>query len=162
MAVIIQHIIAMSERYCFISNDIHHSVINPCLGYDWNKKAMLNIIKIHINHRIQNQFFLKIIFNIEIMICTSNTQNDINNHTGYTPSNFVKALLSVNARIAKILSVGVPITESHNVKNIQNMIREFANEKNSMSIQIFLFSVLFMLVKNIHKQIRAAMSNPTK
>ena len=96
------------------------------------------------------------------MICTSNTQNDINNHTGYTQSNFVKALLSVNARIANILSVGAQIIESHNVRNIQNIIKEFASEKNSMSIQIFLFSVLFILVKNIRRQIHVAISSPTK
>lgn len=101
-------------------------------------------------------------FNIEIIMCTKSIPNDTNNHTGYTQSNFVKALLSVNARIANILSVGVQITESHIVKNIQNIINEFANEKNSISIQIFLFSVLFILVKNIHRQIRVAMSNPTK
>jgi hypothetical protein len=105
---------------------------------------------------------LKIIFSIEIIICTISTQNDINNPTGYTPSNFVRALLSVSARIANMLSVGVQITESHKVKNIQNIIKEFANEKNSMSIQIFLFSVLFMLRKNINKQIHVERSSPTK
>lgn len=99
---------------------------------------------------------------MEIMIWTINTQNDINNPIGYTPSNFVKALLSVKARIANILFVGVQIIESHKVKNIQNIIREFAIEKNKMSIQIFLFSVLFMLKKNIRKQIQVAISNPTK
>lgn len=154
--------IAINEMYCFISNDIDHNVISPCLGYDWNRKAILNIIRIHINHRIQNQFFLQIMLNIEIIICTSNTQNDINNPTGYTQSNFVKALLSVRARIANILSVGVPIIESHKVKNIQNIINEFASEKNNISTQIFLFSVLFMLVKNIRRQIRVAISNQTK
>ena len=123
---------------------------------------MLNTIKIHINHHIQNQFFLQMMLNIEIIMCTINTQKDMNNHTGYTQSNFVRALLSVNARIANILSVGVPITESHNVKNIQNIINEFANEKNNISIQIFLFSVLFTLVKNIRKHIHVEMSSHTK
>ena len=105
---------------------------------------------------------MKIIFSIEIIICIISTQSDINNPTGYTQSNFVRALLSVSARIANMLSVGVQITESHKVKNIQNIIKEFANEKNNMSIQIFLFSVLFMLVKNIQKQIHVAINNPTK
>ena len=95
-------------------------------------------------------------------MCTISTQNDINNPIGYTQSNFVRALLSVSARIANILSVGVQITESHKVKNIQNIIKEFANEKNNMSIQIFLFSVLFMLWKNINKQIHVERSSPTK
>ena len=145
-----------------MSNDTHHNVINQCLGYDWNKKTMLNTIRIHIIHHIQNQFFLNIIDSIEIIMCTISTQNDINSPIGYTQSNFVNALLSVNARIANILSVGDQITESHRVKKIQNIIRKFAREKNNISIQIFLFSVLFMLWKNIHKQIRAASSNPTK
>ncbi|MBO7505000.1 hypothetical protein J6T66_02335 [bacterium] len=54
------------------------------------------------------------------------------------------------------------MTESHRVKNIQNIINELAKEKNNMSIQIFLFSVLFTLVKKIRKHIREAISNPTK
>ena len=95
-------------------------------------------------------------------MCIISTQNDINNPTGYTPSNFVRALLSVSARIANMLSVGVQITESHKVRNIQNIIKEFAIEKNNISIQIFLFSVLFMLEKNIIKQIHAASSSHTK
>jgi hypothetical protein len=157
-----QHIITINDKYCFISSEIHHSAISPCLGYDWNKKTILNTIKIQIIHQIQNQFFLKIIFSIEIIICTINTQNDMNNHTGYTPSNFVRALLSVSARTANILFVGFQITESHRVKKIQKIIRAFAIEKKRISIQIFLFSVLFMLVKNIRKQIHVAINNPTK
>lgn len=86
----------------------------------------------------------------------------MNSHTGYTQSNFVKALLSVNARMANILSVGVQIIESHKVRKIQNIIKEFANAKNNISTRIFLFSVLFMLVKNIRRQIHVAISNPTK
>ncbi|MBQ5945704.1 hypothetical protein IJL65_05000 [bacterium] len=86
----------------------------------------------------------------------------MNNPTGYTPSNFVRALLSVSARIANMLFVGVQIIESHRVKNIQNIMREFAIEKNKISIQIFLFSVLFTLEKNIKKQIHAASSSHTK
>lgn len=93
---------------------------------------------------------------------TINIQNDINNHTGYTQSNFVNALSSVKARIANILSVGVHIIESHNVMNIQNIIKAFAIDKNKISIHIFLFSVLLMLWKNIAKQIRVAMSIHTK
>ena len=97
-----------------------------------------------------------------MIICTISTPNDINRPIGYTQSNFVSALLSVSARIANIESVGVQITESHKVKNIQNIIREFANAKNSISIQIFLFSVLFILLKNINKQIHVEISSPTK
>ena len=123
---------------------------------------MLNTIKIQIIHHIQNQFFLKMMLNNEIITCIINTQNDINNPTGYTPSNFVRALSSVKERIANILSVGVQITESHNVKNIQSIIKEFANEKNSISAQIFLFSVLLMLLKNIRKHIRVEISSPAK
>ena len=74
----------------------------------------------------------------------------------------VKALLSVNERIANILSVGFHITESHNVIKIQNIIKAFAIDKNIMSARIFLFSVLFMLEKNIAKDIRDASNSPTK
>ena len=77
MAVNTQHIIVSNERYCFISNDTHDIVINQCLAYDWKRNAILSTINIQINHRIQNQFFLQIILNIEIIICTINTQNDI-------------------------------------------------------------------------------------
>ena len=158
----IQYIIAINERYCFTSNDIHDIVINQCLGYAWKRNAILNTIRSHISHRIQNQFFLKIILNNEIIMCIISTQNDINNHTGYTPSNFVKALLSVRERIANMLSVGVQITESHNVKNIQSIIKEFAIEMNNISAQIFLFSVLFILLKNIRRHIHVEMSSHTK
>jgi hypothetical protein len=74
----------------------------------------------------------------------------------------VNTLLSVNARIANILSVGFHIIESHRVMKIQNTIRAFAMDKKMISAQIFLFSVLFMLEKNIAKDIRVAKSNPTK
>ena len=59
------------------------------------------------------------------------TQNDMNNHTGYTPSNLLRMLLSLNARTAKEESVGIHITVSHSVKNIQNIMRAFVIEKNS-------------------------------
>jgi hypothetical protein len=70
--------------------------------------------------------------------------------------------LSVKERIAKILSVGVHITVSHRVIKIQNIIRALAIDRKIISARIFLFSVLFMLEKNIVKHIRDAMSNPTK
>jgi hypothetical protein len=144
-----QDIIKINDVYCFISNDIQDIVINQCLGYDWNKKTILNTNKIHIIHRIHSQFFLEIILIIEIIKWIISVQKDMNSHIGYTPSNLLRLLLSVSARIAKILSVGVHMTESHRVKNIQNIINEFAMEKNNMSIQILLFSVLFILEKNI-------------
>ena len=100
--------------------------------------------------------------NTETTIWTIRIPKEINNHTGYTPSNLVRLLLSVNARTANILSVGVHITESHNVKNIQKMINAFEMDRNRISAHIFLFSVLFTLEKNIHKHIHEATSNPTK
>jgi len=100
--------------------------------------------------------------NNDIITCTMRTPNDINNHTGYTPSNFVRALLSVKARTANILSVGVQITESPRVKNIPKIMSAFAVDKNKISAQIFLFSVLFILEKNIHKQSQADTNNHTK
>ncbi len=90
------------------------------------------------------------------------TPNDMNNHIGKTPSNLVNALLSVKERIANILSVGFQIIESHNVIKIQNIMRELASDKNIISAQIFLFSVLFMLEKNNEIDIREATSNHTK
>ncbi|MBR7037145.1 hypothetical protein IKI14_04770 [bacterium] len=71
-------------------------------------------------------------------------------------------LLSVSARTAKILSVGVHITESHKVKKIQKIINALEIDKKIISAQIFLFSLLLMLEKNIHKHIREAMRSPTK
>ena len=61
-----------------------------------------------------------------------------------------------------MLSVGVQITVSHRVRKIQNIIRAFDIDKNSISAQIFLFSVLFMLEKNIHKHIQEANKSHTK
>ena len=52
--------------------------------------------------------------------------------------------------------------ESHNVIKIQKTIKAFANERKIISARIFLFSVLFMLEKNIAKQIRDANNNQTK
>ena len=89
-------------------------------------------------------------------------QNDKNSHTGYTPLNLVNALLSVRARIANILSVGVHITLSHNVRNIQNIIKALDIDINRISAQIFLFSVLLMLEKKETKHIQDAINNPTK
>ena len=122
---------------------------------------MINTTSIQINHRVHNQFFFNTILKIDIITWTTNTQSDINNQIGYTPSNLVKALLSLNACIAKIPSVGLHITESHNVKKIQNIIKALAIDKNIMSAQIFLFSVLFILEKNIHKHIHEAIKIPT-
>ena len=70
--------------------------------------------------------------------------------------------MSLNARIAKILSVGFHITESHNVKKIQNMINALAIDRNNISAQTFLFSDLLILEKNIHKHIHDAINIPTK
>lgn len=123
---------------------------------------MLNTISIQINHRIHNQFFFNVMLRIDIIKCIINTQNDMNNHTGYTPSNFVKALLSVNARMAKMLSVGFHITESHKVRKIQNIISALAIDRNKISAQIFLFSDLLMLEKNVHKHIQDAINIPIK
>ena len=53
-----------------------------CLGYDWNKNIMLNIMSIHISHRIHNQFFLEIILDKEIIIWIARVQKDKNNHIG--------------------------------------------------------------------------------
>ena len=99
---------------------------------------------------------------MEIIIWIISTPNDRNNHTGKTQSNFVNALLSLNARIANILSVGFQMTVSHKVMKIQNIIRAFASDKNIISAQIFLFSVLLMLEKNKEIEIRHAMSSHTK
>ena len=74
----------------------------------------------------------------------------------------VKALLSLKARIAKLLSVGFHIIESHNVIKIHNTIRAFAIDKNNISARIFLFSVLFILEKNIIEQIHVAIRIHTK
>ena len=52
--------------------------------------------------------------------------------------------------------------ESPNVIKIQNMINALAIDRNIISVRIFLFSVLFMLEKNIDKHIRDANNNPTK
>lgn len=100
--------------------------------------------------------------NNETITCTASTQKEINNHTGYTPSNLFKLLSSVNARIANTLSVGVHMIVSHKVKKIQNIMRAFEIDKKIISARIFLFSVLFILEKNNHKQIREAINNPTK
>ena len=51
---------------------------------------------------------------------------------------------------------------SHKVKNNQKMIRAFAIDRNKISTQIFLFSVLFILEKNTVKHIRAAINSQTK
>ena len=123
---------------------------------------MLRRIRIPINHRIHNQFFLNKILNNDTNTWITKTPNDINNPTGYTPSNLVNALLSLNARIAKILFVGFHITESHKVIKIQNIIRALANDKKSISAHIFLFSFLLILEKKIHRQIREDISNHTK
>lgn len=154
--------IISSDKYCFISNAIQNIDTTPCLGYDWNKNEILSTISIPMIHRIHSQFFLDIMLEMDTMIWTINTQKDIINQTGYTQLNFVKLLLSDSARMANILSVGFHTTTSHNVRNIHNMIRALASERNRISAQIFLFSVLFMLEKNIAKQIRDAMSNQTK
>jgi hypothetical protein len=58
--------------------------------------------------------------------------------------------------------VGFPITESHRVMKIQNIIRALAIDKKIISARIFLFSVLFILEKNMAKHIRVANSSHTK
>ena len=55
----IQCIITSNEIYCLTSNDVHKIEITQYLGYDWNKKAILNTINIQINHRIHSQFFFE-------------------------------------------------------------------------------------------------------
>jgi hypothetical protein len=115
---------------------------------------MFNIISIHIIHRIHNQFFLRIMLSIDIITCKIKTQNDMKSHTGYTQSNFVNSLLSLNAWIANMLSVGIHITESHKVKNIHNIMRALARDVNNISIRTFLFSFLLILEKNITKHSR--------
>jgi hypothetical protein len=52
--------------YCFISNNSPKIETTQCLGYDWKKNAMFKTINIPINHRIHNQFFLKIILGMDI------------------------------------------------------------------------------------------------
>jgi hypothetical protein len=74
----------------------------------------------------------------------------------------VNALLSLNARIANILSVGFQMTVSHKVIKIQNIMRALASDRNIISAQIFLFSVLLILEKNKEIEIRHAMSSHMK
>jgi hypothetical protein len=61
-----------------------------------------------------------------------------------------------------MLSVGVHIIESHRVIKIQNTISALEIERNIISDRIFLFSVLFMLEKNMEIHIRDAISRPIK
>ena len=70
--------------------------------------------------------------------------------------------MSVNERIANILSVGFHIIESPKVMKIQNIIKAFARDKKIISARIFLFSVLFMLEKNMARHIHVANNSPTK
>ena len=56
--------------------------IIQCLGYDWNRNAMFNIINIPANHSNHSQFFLKIILGMEISICIISIPSDINRPTG--------------------------------------------------------------------------------
>jgi hypothetical protein len=51
---------------------------------------------------------------------------------------------------------------SHKVKNNQNIINALAIDINNISTRIFLFSVLFILEKNIAKHIQVAINNHTK
>ena len=73
---------ASSEVYCLISNEASNIVIIQCLGYDWNKNIILNMMSIHINHHIHNQFFLEIMLDKEIITWIARTQNDKNNQIG--------------------------------------------------------------------------------
>ena len=61
-----------------------------------------------------------------------------------------------------MLSVGFQIILSQRVRKIHNIIIAFARDVNNISARIFLFSVLFMLEKNIHMQIRDANRIHTK
>ena len=70
--------------------------------------------------------------------------------------------MSLRARIANILSVCFHTTVSHNVRNNHKTIKALAIDINSISIRIFLFSVLFILEKNIIAHIRVAIRKPTK
>ena len=65
-----------------MSNDVQKIVINPYLGYDWNRKAILKTIRIQINHHIHNQFFFKIIPRIDINTWIISIHNDMKSHTG--------------------------------------------------------------------------------
>lgn len=100
--------------------------------------------------------------NTVIIIWTINVQKDINNQTGYTPSNLVNALLSVSARMANILSVCFHMTVSPKVRNNHSIINALAIDVNNISIHIFLFSVLFIFEKNMIEHIHVAISNHTK
>ena len=74
----------------------------------------------------------------------------------------VKSLLSDRACIAKILSVGFHTIESPRVRKIPKTINALVKDRNNISAQIFLFSVLFIPEKKMLNDIHEAMSSPVK
>lgn len=113
------------------------------------------------NHSIPNPFFLKIIFSRVIRICANNAQMERNIPTGYTPLNLVSSLSGCKLLIAKMLSVAFPITLSPRVRKIPSMINALHIPEKKISAQIFLFSVLLILLKKYPRDKRAATINPT-
>lgn len=124
---------------------------------------MIFIIVINnINHRIHNQNFFFIFFNIHIINKQSNDQIDRNNQTGYVAWNLFNSLSMFNGLIQTSHVQGFQITLSHNSRKIHNGTKLITTEKNKISIQTFLFSFLLILLKNIFNAIVAHIINPTK
>jgi hypothetical protein len=97
------------------------------------------------------------------MIITSIiAKNDRNNPMGYTEPNLFNSVCVVRGFIAIQDVVAFPIKLSPNTKNIPSGIIDKTVEKNIISIQILLFSYLFMLEKNIISEITNPITNQVK
>ena len=73
----------------------------------------------------------------------------MNNHTGYTDHNLFNSLFVVKGFTAKNPVLAFHIKLSQNAKNTHKGIKDNVIEKNKISAQTLLFSLLFTVEKNI-------------
>jgi len=86
---------------------------------------------------------------------------DRNIPIGYTDQNLLRLLSGWKVLMEMTLSVLLPMKESPKVRKIPKMIIALLIHEKRISARIFLFSVLFIELKNLPKQKIIAMHIPT-
>lgn len=146
----------MIDAYCLISSVYSPNGIIPYLGYCWYNKIIFNSISKYTNPKNPTPICLVILFRIAMVTYNIAAPIDIISPIGYTPENLFNALSDCSACTHRELLVDFPMKSSPRSRNNPNGISAPVVAKNNTSLYTFLFSNLFISLKNN----RIAILNP--
>lgn len=134
----------------------------PYLGYCWYKSTIFMMISRYINPRNPTPTCAVIFFRMAIAMYNTAAPTDKTNPIGYTAENLLSALSDCSACTHRILLVDFPIKLSPKRRNKPRGISEPVIAKKSTSLYTFLFSNLFISLKNNRIAIPSPSNIPIK